>query len=168
MSIFTKGRKNSDDDTELNMIPIMNIFLVIIPFLLTSVSFFHIKVISTSVPVMADSTHVSVKPEKIKLTVIVEMRQADMRLSATAEELDLQGLEQFDQLIKLQAAGMYPLIKLNEYLQSIKNTYPASDTLILIPDETVIYESIIQAMDAARNFNESPLFPNVVLSGSLG
>ena len=168
MSIFTKGRRNSDDDTELNMIPIMNIFLVIIPFLLTSVSFFHIKVISTSVPVMADSTHVSVKPEKIKLTVIVEMRQADMRLSTTAENLDPQELEQFEQLIKLQAAGMYPIMELNEYLQSIKRTYPESDTLILIPDETVIYESIIQAMDAARNFNDSPLFPNVVLSGSLG
>jgi hypothetical protein len=150
------------------MIPIMNIFLVIIPFLLTSVSFFHIKVISTSVPVMADSTHVSVKPEKIKLTVIVEMRQADMRLSATAEDFDPQELKQFEQLIKLQSAGMYPLLELNEYLQSIKSTYPASDTLILIPDEKIVYESIIQAMDAARNFNDRPLFPNVVLSGSLG
>jgi biopolymer transport protein ExbD len=168
MSIVTKGRRNSDDDTELNMIPIMNIFLVIIPFLLTSVSFFHIKAISTSVPVMADSTHVSIKSKKIKLTVVVEMRQADMRLSAAAEELDPQGLEQFEQLVKLQTAGIYPLIELNEYLQSIKNAYPASDTLILIPDETVIYESIIQAMDAARNLNDSPLFPNVVLSGSLG
>ena len=168
MSIITKGRRNSDDDTELNMIPIMNIFLVIIPFLLTSVSFFHIKAISTSVPVMADSAHESAKPEKIKLTVIVEMRSADMRLSATAEELDPQGLEQFEQKIKLKSTGIYPLIELNEYLQSIKNTYPASDTIILIPDETVLYESIIQAMDAARNFNDNPLFPNVVLSGSLG
>ena len=168
MSINTKVRRNSDDDTELNMIPIMNIFLVIIPFLLTSVSFFHIKAISTSVPVMADSAHESVIPEKIKLTVIVELRPADMRLSTTAENLDPQELDQFEQLIKLQAAGVYPLMELNEYLQSVKRTYPASDTLILIPDETVIYESIIQAMDAARNFNERPLFPNVVLSGSLG
>ena len=168
MSTITKGRRISDEDTELNMIPIMNIFLVIIPFLLTSVSFFHIKAISTSVPVMADSTLVSMKAEKVKLTVILEMRQTDMRLSATAEELDPQVLEQFEQLFKLQAAGMYPLMELNEYLQSIKSTYPASDTLILIPDETVIYESIIQAMDAARNFNDNPLFPNVVLSGSLG
>jgi len=168
MSILKKGRRNSDEDTELNMIPIMNIFLVIIPFLLTSVSFFHIKAISTSVPVMANSTDVSGKAEKIKLMVIVEMLQGEMRLSATAEELELQELAQFEQLIKLQTAGIYPLIKLNEYLQSVKRTYPASDTLILIPDETVIYESIIQAMDAARNFNERPLFPNVVLSGSLG
>ena len=168
MSIISKSRRNSEDDTELNMIPIMNIFLVIIPFLLTSVSFFHIKAISTSVPVMADSAHESVKPEKIKLTVIVEMRQADMKLSATADNLDPQELEQFEQKIKIKSAGIYPLMELNEYLQSIKRTYPASDTLVLIPHETVIYESIIQAMDAARNSNDSPLFPNVVLSGSLG
>ena len=69
MSILKKGRRNSDEDTELNMIPIMNIFLVIIPFLLTSVSFFHIKAISTSVPVMANSTDVSGKAEKIKSLV---------------------------------------------------------------------------------------------------
>jgi biopolymer transport protein ExbD len=63
---------------------------------------------------------------------------------------------------------VYPLQELNEYLQSIKRKYPQSDTLILIPDEGVIYESIIQAMDAARTFNSNSLFPNVVLSGSLG
>ena len=168
MAIILRIRRNSEEDTELNMIPIMNIFLVIIPFLLTSVSFFHIKAISSSVPVMADSTQISEKPEKIKLTVIVEMRQVDMRLSATAEDIDPQELEQFEQSIKLQSAGLYPLSEFNEYLQSIKSTYPESDTLILIPDEKVVYESIIQAMDAARNFNERPLFPNVVLSGSLG
>ncbi len=168
MSILRKGRRNSEEDTELNMIPIMNIFLVIIPFLLTSVSFFHIKAISTSVPVMADSTQVSAVPEKTKMTVIVEMLKGEMRLSATAEELDMEKLAQFEQVIKLQTTGVYPLMKLNEYLQSVKRTYPASDTLILIPDEAVRYDSIIQAMDAARNFNERPLFPNVVLSGSLG
>jgi len=32
MSILKKGRRNSEEDTELNMIPIMNIFLVIIRF----------------------------------------------------------------------------------------------------------------------------------------
>ena len=168
MSIFSKGRRKSDDDTELNMIPIMNIFLVIIPFLLTSISFFHIKAISTSVPVMADSSQQSKKSDKIKLTVIVELRKNNMRLSATSDEIDPQGLDQFEQLFGLPQKGVYPLQEFNEYLQSIKRKYPQSDTLILIPDEGVVYESIIQAMDAARTYNSTSLFPNVVLSGSLG
>jgi biopolymer transport protein ExbD len=151
------------------MIPIMNIFLVIIPFLLTSVSFFHIKAISTSVPVLAASSNAATdKQPDIKLTVIAEMRPKELRLAAISDELSSEMLTQYDRRIKLKAAGIYPLEELNEYLQSLKNIYPASDTLILIPDNAVIYESIIHTMDAARNFNASPLFPNVVLSGSLG
>lgn len=168
MTTFAKKRRKSDDDPELNMIPIMNIFLVIIPFLLTSVSFFHIKAISTSVPVLADSSNLMDPQQEIKLTVIVEMQAQEMRLSAIAEELSSEVLKEYDQRIKLEATGVYPLSELNEYLQSLKSIYPASDTIILIPDNTVMYDSIIQAMDAARSFNESPLFPNVVLSGSLG
>ena len=168
MSIFTKARRNQDDDTELNMIPIMNIFLVIIPFLLTSISFFHIKAISTSVPVMADSSQQSLKSQQVKLTVIVEMQKKHMRLSATSDELEPEALTQFEQTFDLSNNRVYPLRKLNEYLQSIKRQHPQSDTLILIPDEGVRYESIIQAMDAARTFNSNSLFPNVVLSGSLG
>ena len=96
------------------------------------------------------------------------MHPKELRLSAVSDELSSEVLKEYDRRIKLKAAGNYPLEELNGYLQSLKNIYPASDTLILIPDNTVIYKSIIQAMDAARNFNESPLFPNVVLSGSLG
>lgn len=168
MTAFGKRRLRSEEDPELNMIPIMNIFLVIIPFLLTSVSFFHIKAISTSVPVLADSSPSMQKQPEIKLTVIVEMQPQAMRLSAIADELSAEVLNDYDQRIKLEAAGVYPLRELTEYLQLLKAIYPASDTIILIPDNTVMYDSIIQAMDAARNFNDSPLFPNVVLSGSLG
>ncbi len=168
MTTFGKRRHRSEEDPELNMIPIMNIFLVIIPFLLTSVSFFHIKAISTSVPVLADSSPSMQKQPEIKLTVIVEMQPQAMRLSAIADELSAEVLNDYAQRIKLEAPGVYPLRELTEYLQLLKAIYPASDTIILIPDNTVMYDSIIQAMDAARNFNDSPLFPNVVLSGSLG
>ena len=168
MTTFAKKSRRSDEEPDVNMIPIMNIFLVIIPFLLTSVSFFHIKAISTSVPVLADSSPATEKQQKIKLTVIVQMQPAEMRLSAIADELSPDDLKQYDHDIKLKAAGNYPLQEFNEYLHSLKSSYPASDTIILIPDNTVIFDSIIQAMDAARYYNESPLFPNVVLSGSLG
>ena len=168
MAVFTKKFKKGEDDTDLNMIPIMNIFLVIIPFLLTSVSFYHIKAINTSVPVLAGGAQNSDKQENIKLTVILEMQPAQLRLSATAEELTPEELQQYERLIKKTTEGLYPLEELNEYLQSLKKSYPASDTLLLIPDESIVYESIIQAMDAARKVDDQQLFPNVVLSGSLG
>ena len=168
MAVFTKKPKRGEDDTDLNMIPIMNIFLVIIPFLLTSVSFYHIKAINTSVPVLAGGAQEADKRENVKLTVILQMQPTELRLSANTEELTPEELQQYDRTIKQTTAGVYPLKELNEYLQSIKASYPASDTLILIPDDSIVYESIIQAMDAARKVDEQQLFPNVVLSGSLG
>jgi biopolymer transport protein ExbD len=168
MTTFAKKSRRSDEEPDINMIPIMNIFLVIIPFLLTSVSFFHIKAISTSVPVMADSGPSTEKQQKIKLTVIVQMQPADMRLSAIADELGPEDLKQYEHHIRLKTVGNYPLGQFNDYLHSIKSKYPASDTIILIPDNTILYDSIVQPMDAARYHHESPLFPNVVLSGSLG
>ena len=169
MALSGKRRRRNDEDTDVNMIPIMNIFLVIIPFLLTSVSFFHIKAINTSVPVMADSADSADKPvEEIKVTVILEIKPNGLRLSATAEELEPEALSLLEQTLKLDGDGAYPLSELSLYLQSVKETYPASNTMILIPDSEIIYDTIIQAMDAARKFDEDPLFPNVVLSASLG
>jgi hypothetical protein len=40
--------------------------------------------------------------------------------------------------------------------------------MILIPDGGISYNEIIQAMDCARYDETVALFPNVVLSGSLG
>ncbi|HOO46369.1 MAG TPA: hypothetical protein PLM29_09085, partial [Deltaproteobacteria bacterium] len=53
-------------------------------------------------------------------------------------------------------------------LKKIKALYPASDTMIIIPEDTVIYDTIIRTMDVARYSDESGLFPNVVLSGKVG
>ena len=169
MALGNLRNRYSDEDTDVNMIPIMNIFLVIIPFLLTSVSFFHIKAINTSVPVMASGENSpSQVAETVKVTVIVQLKKNGMHLSATADELNPSELGKLDHLIRRDGGGRYPLSELNQYLQTTKSTYPASDTLILIPDSQVIYDTIIQAMDAARKIEDQPLFPNVVLSGSLG
>ena len=62
----------------------------------------------------------------------------------------------------------YPLNKLVAELNKMKARYPASDTLIIIPDGSVIYDTIIQAMDVARYYRNDSLFPNVVLSGKVG
>ena len=168
MSIFAGKRRISEEEPELNMIPIMNIFLVIIPFLLTSISFFHIKAISTSVPVLAGSASDNKPQAIVKVTVILEMLENEFRLTASADDLPAKVLKKYNRRIKKRTADLYPLKELKEYLQEIKKAYPASATIILIPNDSIVYESIIQAMDAARKFNENQLFPNVVLASSLG
>jgi hypothetical protein len=40
--------------------------------------------------------------------------------------------------------------------------------VIIIPDNSIIYDTIIQAMDVARFSKDGQLFPNVVISGKIG
>jgi biopolymer transport protein ExbD len=48
--------------------------------------------------------------------------------------------------------------KYSSHLKGIKEKYPKSETLILIPDNSVDYETIIRAMDMARKAGEVTLF----------
>ncbi len=86
-------------------------------------------------------------------------------MSDNASEGVTDGLEKE---LRMEKGNTYPLEKLGICLQNIKKDYPASDTVIIIPGESIIYETIIQTMDIARYSKETPMFPKVVLSGKVG
>lgn len=165
---FRRSRRCSQEDVDLDMVPIMNMFLVLIPFLLMSASFFHLRAISTSVPVLSESEAAEQSQKKIKVTVIVELKEESLQLSAVCDELDDSSLQGMSKVISKTRDDAYPLESLSENLQRIKAAYPTSDTLVIIPDGDVVYDTIIQTMDVARNMSEDPLFPNVVISGKVG
>lgn len=162
------SRKRVCEEIDLDMVPIMNMFLVLIPFLLMSASFFHLRAINTSVPVLAQSSSVLEEKSDIKLTVIVELGDKGIHLSAISDEVDPSIIEGLDERIAADDSNEYPLNALTASLKKIKALYPASDTMIIIPEDTVIYDTIIRTMDVARYSDESGLFPNVVLSGKVG
>lgn len=161
-------RKRSDEDTDLDLVPIMNMFLVIIPFLLISANFFHLKAINTSVPVLSSSAGSPAVESTIKMTVIVQLEEKGIRLSAMSDEADRETLQGLDAFLTKENPSRYPLDDLAGYLQKVKADYPKSDTVIIIPDSSVIYDTIIQTMDVARYSEDFELFPNVVISGKVG
>ena len=161
-------RREMEDDCEPNLTPIMNMFLVLIPFLLMSASFYHVKAVNTSVPVLAESTEKADENKSISVTVIVELKKDTLKVSAMSDKLTGDELNQFKAEYPMDSEGAYPLEKFSAQLQGIKNQYPKSDTLILIPNNNTDYNTIILAMDTARKAGEITLFPNVVLSGSVG
>ena len=167
-----KNRRNfEENDTELDLVPIMNMFLVLIPFLLLSASFYQIKAINTSVPVLTSSNQEVQKSNvksQIKITVILELKEKSINITAMSDELEYNHLVKLEAKLAVNDENVYPLKRLSEYLISIKNQYPKSDTLILVPSADIVYGTIIQAMDTARSANNEKLFPNVVLSGKIG
>ena len=169
MARFSKNRRSGEEEPEINMIPVMNLFMVLIPFLLSSVSFLHIKAINTSIPVHADGPSISVQ-EKVsrKITVVLEIKADQVRISTLSDTPnDLQVSEKEWVLPRSNKMG-FKVAQVADHLRKLKQSYPDSDTMILIPDDEVTYWEIVQAMDCARADNSISLFPNVVLSGSLG
>ena len=161
-------RRKTHEEIDIDLVPIMNMFLVLIPFLLLSASFFHLRVINTSVPVLSEGAGETLKKKEAKVTVIVEIKEKGMNLSAISDSLGEQELNRLGAQLDRTGQDEYPLEQMAKFLQGIKESYPASNTLIIIPDECVIYDTIIQTMDAARYSKANPLFPNVVLSGKVG
>lgn len=170
MARFNRIRRSSEEEPELNMIPIMNLFMVLIPFLLSSVSFLHIKAINTSIPVHAErpAQTVEAKEPPKKITVVLEIKVDQVRVSTLSDTPnDLQVSEKELVLSRKKGADL-ALSAVADHLKKLKQRFPASDTMILIPDNAVSYREIVQAMDCARADQSEALFPNVVLSGSLG
>ncbi|MBN2297792.1 MAG: biopolymer transporter ExbD [Deltaproteobacteria bacterium] len=163
-----RSRKKVSEEIDLDMVPIMNMFLVLIPFLLMSASFFHLRAINTSVPVLAQGSSLQEEKSDIKLTVIVELEEKGIHLSAISDEVDSSVIDSFEEQVAVTDSDEYPMDALSTSLRRIKAQYPASDTLIIIPESNVIYDTIIRTMDVARSSDESELFPNVVLSGKVG
>lgn len=169
MARYGKIRTRGEEEPDVNLIPIMNMFMVLIPFLLMSASFYQIKAINTSVPVHADTAAKASEPEKTKkITVVLEIKPGEVRISALSDTPnDLQETST-DTVIPRPRGGEISVAAVAKHLKSLKDKYPASDTMILIPDNEVSYHEIIRAMDCARRFEKQEMFPNVVLSGSLG
>ena len=161
-------RREMEEDCEPNLVPIMNMFLVLIPFLLMSASFYHIKAVNTSVPVLSENVNKAEEDISISLTVIVELKKDTLKVSAMSDKLTGDELNQFKAEYSMESESAVHLEKFSAHLQGIKNQYPKSDTLILIPNESTDYNTIIHTMDTARKTGEINLFPNVVLSGSVG
>ncbi len=163
-------RKHRDEpEVEVDMVPIMNMFLVLVPFLLMSASFLHIKAINTSVPVLAAASKQKQADPSLKTTVVLELGKMAIDLSLQADALKPQEASKWRRQFQIQADDTFPFALMADHLGRVKNTYPASDTLIIVPDGDVVYDTIIRIMDMARYQEaEVKLFPNVVISGKIG
>ena len=159
---------------DLNLIPIMNLFACLIPFLLLGAAFFHVSVINASVPALQGGKSDLARTEDA-VTPVVQILESGFRVTASSETLGSRELEALRAEVPRQG-GSLDFAGLAGRLLACKQKYPRSDTLILVPHTSVLYEEVVHTMDAARWRPEADaegkkartdLFPNVVISGML-
>ncbi len=153
-------RMTSEHDEELNLVPVMDIFLLLITFLLVSTVFVQIGTIDTSLPLIGneDKDKVAELKQGIALTVtivphgfIIKGKLKDTPLAAPTINDSLKNyLSVKGELIPKGMNGQYDFEELSKALLSIKKQFPDEDTVFIIPESEILYDNIIKTMDAAR------------------
>ena len=134
--------------TELLLVPMIDIFTVLVTFLLMTAVFSRITIVELDLPSSAGE---GVVETTFRLEVIVREGGFELTngstLIATIPKVD----------------GAYDLKTLSELALSLKRDYPAADDASVLLEPDIAYDHLIQVMDAIRS-TEVPTDSNQTLA----
>jgi biopolymer transport protein ExbD len=170
----------------LNLIPVMNLVTILIPFLLMAAQFVHLAVIDSTLPAIGPPQPVEEqeKPDKPPLQLSIGVTDMGIRLMGADHVLFPDGAPQVAEgedkppTVPCKSGGKcssvddYDWSEMTRLLAKIKDEYPDDENCIFVPDNKIRYEVLISAMDATREDRDNPgpdgarlLFPFVVIAG---
>ncbi len=121
---------------ELLLVPMIDIFTVLVTFLLMTAVFSRIAIMQIDLPSSAPA-----KPEEPKFRLEVIVRQDGFELS--------DGKQLIASIPKVN--GAYDLSALNEHALEAKREHPTAEDASVLSEPRVPYDELIQAMDAIRS-----------------
>ena len=151
MNLYGKNERAKHKETEIEMTGVMNIFLVLIPFLLLTAVFVRIAVLQVSLPTGSGGGGGGTPPpQNAVLVILVITEDGKLQLQTTSSQL------QFDPLYSL-GENKYDFDGLINQLKRLKTDLPWLEDIILRPEENVKYETVVKVMDRCREEG----FPNI-------
>jgi biopolymer transport protein ExbD len=154
-------------DVYLNLTSLMDVMSNILFFLLAAFGVSTIAILPTTVPIQTSEGN-DVAESTDKVTVMLRADAAALNVTCESATIPHDVLDTFGANIP-KKAGKYDGTTLTMTLKKIKEKYPASLTMILVPDDNIKYEVIVYLMDSAREWKKPDgkkmtLFPEVVMS----
>jgi len=177
--LFNRYNRVAQETEPPDLIGVMNLFMVLIPFLLLGAAFFKVAVIPSSLPTHTPQTSdVPLTPKTVTVNLVIE--KDGMQLSGTSTSLTEEELEAISaNWARLPSKtpgkpGPYPLDRLVAKLKEIKSYYEKSNTMIVLPYAGLDYDTLVRILDASRDYVigkdstgediRADLFPVVVFS----
>jgi len=145
----TMGREKNIDPDELNITPVMNIFLILVPFLMLTAVFVKISILEFSLP-GADQAK---SDSQVPLPVVTILSITDKGFELKSKDFKIPLIEKEKEVFDFEA--------LVEKLVEVKAKYQGSEDIIIAPQATIKYDIIIKVMDSCRENG----FPNISISG---
>jgi biopolymer transport protein ExbD len=143
---------------ELLLVPMIDIFTVLVTFLLMTAVFSRTVILELKLP--TNSAEFVEPPPGLELEILL---LKDSLVVADRATGPLQTLSNADN------AGKYNIAALSEYLQRVKLKYPEKTDATLLLEPEIPYDLLVQVMDAVRiveqrqgtQLVQAELFPNV-------
>lgn len=154
--MFQRWQEAVDEtETDLNVIPVMNLFMVLIPFLLLGAAFYQIGVIPTSTPTHdPQESDVPKTPKTVAMNIVLGVDELSMSASSTS--LTPEELEQLRSAWPAPG-GNYDLPSLRAELIDIKARYPESTTVTILPHDDLQYQDLVLVLDTTREYEDGAL-----------
>ena len=150
----SKNRSRSQNEPrEPNLIPIMNLFIVIIPMLMTIMVTVHLAMIEITLPTEAagggggDDTEEQLEdlPKVITLALLPDRF-----------EIMVEGVEDIITIPQL-SAGTYDYFSLDKSIARLKIRNEKQGTIDILPDPSVKFDTLLRSIDICKSNN----FPNI-------
>jgi len=186
-------RKHSSDEVgEVNLVPLMNVFCILIPFLVMAAVFMQLSVLDVVLPAAARETPEAEEekpPEEAvpTLNLTLAITKKGFIIAGYGGVLNVGGVcgevEAVDEegtratyIIPKRPDGSWDFKCLQKNLVRVKDAYPDQYGIILLPEADVKYQTIIDVIDVTREYkfvdaqgnrNSRVLFPSPVLAGGV-
>ncbi|MBN1959739.1 MAG: biopolymer transporter ExbD [Deltaproteobacteria bacterium] len=154
----------------LNLTPLMDVMSNILFFLLAAFGSTLIAVLPTTIPTRGDTSFAAPIPEEEKVNITVRADATGLTLKCDSPNIDPSKLKEYSSRFGVKG-DEYDYENFTAALKRIKEKYPESRTMILVPDDGFRFEKVVKIMDAAReqrlpDGRKIMLFDEVVLSST--
>jgi len=177
---FSQKRKKDRELPTINTQPIMNLMVILIPFLLLSAVFIEVTVITSILPKNIGDTPDSLKTKKkIPLSLLVHIAKDGFFVKAARrikESKRRRGSTELNIPKKnFNGTEKYDFEKLKLAMLSIKKLYPKEEQIVLTAEMDIEYMTLVGVFDATRDYLDEtngtrimrPLFPSATIGAGI-
>ena len=169
-----RRKKRVQSFNNVNLTPLLDFIVAVIPVLLLSVTFFDYVTLDASLPTFVNSEDQSIsRNNDDKLGLTVAITDDGFVIGGQGGLLKVNGGET---IIRKTAKGDYNYLSLNNKMLEIKKRFLKEWTVIIVPQSDTRFETLVNTMDATREsatvdssgkIQRQMLFPDVVVGGGI-
>lgn len=166
MSLRRTSRRHKQEAEDLDVTPLLNLMIILLPVLLAGAAFTHMTVLPVDVPAASQQTDNKATPIQLEIAVMPDSMVVDDGKQVIAN-------------IPRGQDGAYDYAQLSAVMQQIKQKHPDHKNVTLLLQDDTKYAVLVHTMDAVRmtrvadpdnadKMLDEPLFPDISLGDAPG